>query len=89
MEFGQTIRQWLRGWRTRYSAMAGAGRRGAPPMWPQAAARPEMPTHPRAGLIARACLIVALILFVVYPLYAWFYSTIDDNLAFAAAAPDN
>ena len=48
----------------------------------RAARTPRWNPSSPLGLIARAFLIVALVLFVVYPLYAWFYSTIDDNRQF-------
>jgi hypothetical protein len=83
MEFDQSVRQQWRKirariaeWRTRAGVEAGrateAGR--------------EAFDLPRAGLIARICLIVALVLFVLYPALALFHSTIDDDPNFGPKA---
>ena len=84
MEFGQTIRSWWRGLRERWAAMRAQAAQTASAVTDniREATHVEVP-RVRAGLIARAALIVTLILFVAYPLYAWFYSTIDDNPSFA------
>ena len=82
MDMGQTIRRKWRDIRSKLSAFWANRAKD----WP----RPSEPSpeHPhrevRWGLIARAALIVALILFVVYPACAWLYSHIDDDPSFAA-----
>jgi hypothetical protein len=80
MEFEQSIRQsWRRirlrisEWRSQAGVSAGRA----------AEAGRDAFDHPRAGLIARICLIAALVLFVLYPLIALFHSTIDDDPDFA------
>src|ERR1700751_3852170 len=75
MEFDQSVRQQWRRIRARvaeFRSRAGmeAGR--------AADAGREAFDHPRAGLIARICLIAALVLFVLYPALAFLHSTIDD-----------
>jgi hypothetical protein len=86
MEFDQSVRQqWRRirarvaEWRTRAGVEAGRA----------ADAGRDAFDLPRAGLIARICLVVALVLFVLYPLIALIHSTIDDDPNFApkASAP--
>jgi len=82
MDMGQTIRRKWRDIRSKLSAFwANRGEAWPRPSEPS----PELPHHDvRWGLIARAALIVALILFVVYPACAWLYSHIDDDPSFAA-----
>jgi hypothetical protein len=85
MDFGQQLRRW---WRDLRAKVEGAWVRRQMPRPrpsepnPQAEARPtrEYPW----GLIARAALIVMLVLLVVYPVSAWLYSHIDDDAGFEA-----
>lgn len=77
MDLGQRVRQY---WRKIEAKLSDVGARLR-----RAGARPgdighETPHREyRWGLIARATLIVALILLVVYPVAAWLYSNIDDD----------
>jgi len=80
MEFDQAVRQqWRRirariaEWRTQAGVSAGRA----------AEAGRDAFDLPRAGLIARICLALALVLFVLYPALAFFHSTIDDDPNFA------
>lgn len=84
MDLGQTIRQRWRDIRSKLAAFWARQRPARPrPGEPS----PEVPHHEvRWGLIARASLIVALILLVVFPVSAWLYSHIDDDPSFAAPA---
>lgn len=84
MDMAQTIRQKWRDIRSKLSAFwANRGKAWPRPSDPS----PELPHREvRWGLIARAALIVVLILFVVYPACAWLYSHVDDDPSFAAPA---
>jgi len=84
MDFGQTIR---RRWRDMRSKLADfwARRRAATPRPSEPNPDAPQPEH-RWGLIARAALIVMLILVVVFPVSAWLYSHIDDDPNFAPPA---
>ncbi len=82
MDFGQTIRRQWRDFQARLAGF-GARRRSAAPRPSEPNPDAPRPDH-RWGLIARAALIVMLVLVVVFPLTAWFYSHIDDDPAFAA-----
>jgi hypothetical protein len=80
MDWEQTLRQQWRDWRQLWSRMRlRAGDAGSS----LGDAGLEALAHPRAGLIARAALVLALVLIVLYPLLAWTASTIDDDPNFA------
>lgn len=82
MDLGQTIRRQWRDFRSKLSAFrAGRGATAPRPSEPS----PALPhLDVRWGLIARAALIVALVLLVIYPASAWLYSHFDDDPSFAA-----
>ncbi len=84
MDFGQTIR--LR-WRDLQARMADFWARRRTPGPRASEPSTEAPRRERRwGLIARAALIVMLILVVVYPVAAFFYSHIDDDPNFGPPA---
>lgn len=83
MEFDQAVRQR---WREIRERIAEARTRAGTEAGRAADAGREALDHPRAGLIARLCLVAALILFVLYPAIALFHSTIDDDPGFAPKA---
>jgi hypothetical protein len=83
MEFDQAVRQRWREIRERF---AEARTRAETQAGRAAEAGRDAFDHPRAGPIARTCLIVALVLFVLYPVIAVFHSTIDDNPDFMPKA---
>jgi hypothetical protein len=76
MEFDQAVRQRWREIRERF---AQARTRAETQAGRAAEASRDALDHPRAGPIARICLVAALVLFVLYPAIALFHSTIDDN----------
>jgi len=76
MEFDQSVRQQWRRVRARIAELR--TRAGVEAGRATEAGR-EAFDLPRVGLIARICLGVALVLFVLYPALAFLHSTIDDD----------
>lgn len=83
MDWEQALRRQWRDWR---QGVSQAGQRAGDAGTSLGDASREVLSNPRAGLIARATLVLLLVLLVIYPLLAWLSSTVDDDPGFAPTA---
>lgn len=89
MDISQTMRRWWRKVRAWFAQMrariqaSNAARRSQTGDGDAPLPRAEQERPVRWGFFARIALIVMLVLLVVYPVTAWFYSHIDDDPNFA------
>lgn len=83
MDWEQALRRQWRDWRQGVSQV---GQRAGDAGTSLGDAGREVLSDPRAGLIARATLVLLLVLLVIYPLLAWLSSTVDDDPGFAPSA---
>jgi hypothetical protein len=83
MDWEQALRRQWRDWR---QGVSQAGQRAGDAGTSLGDAGREVLSDPRAGLVARATLVLLLVLLVIYPLLAWLSSTVDDDPGFAPSA---